>query len=130
METEFKILQGKTITEIDGLTVGSERVTFTCSDGTKYVMLHYSDCCESVDIEDVAGDVDDLIGSEILLAEESTSDENPEGVKPEYQDSFTWTYYKLATINGYVTIRWYGSSNGYYSESVNFEVLELLGVAL
>jgi len=68
--------------------------------------------------------LDDLIGSPITLAEEviHEQDVNPNGVKiPEYQDSFTWTFYKLSTIKGYVTIRWYGNSNGYYSESVSWE---------
>ena len=87
-------------------------------------MDHDQDCCEDVSVEDIAGNIQDLIGSPILQAEESTSDETPEGVKPEYQDSFTWTFYKLATVKGYVTIRWYGESNGYYSESVDFEKVE------
>lgn len=68
----------------------------------------------------------DLIGKPLLMAEEVTNDqdENPEGVKiPKYQESFTWTFYKLATINGYVTISWYGESNGYYNESVSFRTI-------
>jgi hypothetical protein len=54
------------------------------------------------------------------LVEESTSGENPPGVKVEYQNSFTWTFYRFGTVKGYVTVRWYGESNGYYSESVDF----------
>ena len=117
-ETKFAELVGKTILKIQGLEKGSDEVIFVCSDGSKYAMYHEQDCCECVDIDDVIGDVEDLIGSEIIIAEENSNSEgNP---KDKYDDSFTWTFYKLATKKGYVDIRWYGTSNGYYSEEVNF----------
>jgi hypothetical protein len=74
-----------------------------------------------VTVEDIVGDLADLVGDPILVAEEATSDQNPDGVTKKYQDSFTWTFYKFATRKGYVDIRWYGESNGYYSERVDFE---------
>ena len=96
-----------------------DKICFTCADGTKYVMYHDQDCCESVVINDISGDWDDLIGSPLLIAEaalnSSTDDEKESG------DSQTWTFYKFATIGGYVDIRWIGESNGYYSESVTFK---------
>lgn len=121
----FEELKGKIIREIKGLTKGFDRVTFHCDDGTAYIMYHEEDCCEHVEIEDVIGDIEDLLNTPILLAEEVISGEHPPGVSFEYApDSFTWTFYKLATIKGSVTIRWYGESNGYYSESVSFQVLK------
>lgn len=116
---EFKELVGKTIKSIKGLEKDSEEVIFECMDGSKYKMYHEQDCCESVEIEDVYGDVEDLIGEEILIAEESTNRDGPQLDK--YDDSFTWTFYKLASWKGYVDIRWYGCSNGYYGEDVSFE---------
>ena len=121
----FEILKGKTIQSITGAKAGSEEILIETSDGRDYKMYHYQDCCESVSVEDIVGDIKDIIGSEILLAEEVTSNQNPDGVKKEYQDSFTWTFYKLSTIKGSVTIRWYGESNGFYSESVYFEELKI-----
>ena len=122
---EFSELKGKTVEHISGLKDGSEEVRFYLSDGSVVRMYHEQDCCESVEVEDVIGDVEDLIGSPILMAEEFTyCNEDPEGVVAvPSDDSFTWTFYKLATVKGYVDIRWYGESNGYYSESVDTEVL-------
>ena len=120
MDVNISILKEKTISKIEN---DSEKILFICDNGEKYLMYHDQDCCESVTVEDINGDLEDLIGSPILHAEEIVSNENPEGVHYEGQDSFTWTFYKLATVKGYVTIRWYGESNGYYSESVNFKML-------
>jgi len=117
---EFKDLIGCTLISITGATVGSDVIAFENSDHEKFVLHHLQDCCESVLVEDIEGDIQSLIGHPLTLAEEITSTENPPGVVKEWQYSYTWTFYKLATIKGYVTIRWYGESNGYYSESVDF----------
>lgn len=121
-ERNFSDLIGVTLSSV---TSYGDEIYFEAEDGRKWKLYHEQDCCESVYVEDIAGDLNDLIGTPILQAEEVSSYDNPEGVEiPEYQDSFTWTFYKLATIKGYVTIRWYSESNGYYSESVTFVKLD------
>jgi len=108
-------LIGKTLTAVEN--ENDDRIVFTCNDGKKYIMYHDQDCCEGVSVDDINGDLQDLIGSPITLAEETTNSEDNMGRS---LDSFTWTFYKLATVKGYVDIRWLGESNGYYSESVDF----------
>jgi hypothetical protein len=152
VSVKFADLLGKTLTDIkvkkdDGddritftydngetysLYHSDDRITFTCDNGETYSLYHSQDCCEYVHIEDICGDVPDLIGNPLLLAEEASSrndESTPEGYAYSWASSMgvdhggesnTWTFYKLATINGCVTIRWHGSSNGYYSESVDF----------
>lgn len=125
--SKFKELKGKTIVKFSGLEKGSGGIHIYCSDGSSYQMFHDQDCCESVEVEDVCGDLNSIINSEILLAEQVTSeDENPDEILEHIEgkdfdhESFTWTFYKLVTQNGFITIRWYGCSNGYYSEEVTF----------
>lgn len=118
-DDKFEDLLGKTLI---GVEVHDDSIVFITKDA-QYQLYHEQDCCESVYVEDIIGDVDDLIGSPLLMAEEVTNADEPVDSKVDksYRDySETWTFYKLATIKGYVTIRWYGSSNGYYSESVTF----------
>ena len=116
-------LKGETIVEIGGCEKDSRYIYFILQDGSKVDMYHEQDCCEIVTVEDVCGNPDNLLNSPILMAEEANyHNATPlEKELPEGHYSFTWTYYKLATIKGYVTIRWFGSSNGYYSEKVTIE---------
>ena len=107
-------LLGKTIDHVK--KEDDYNLFFILTEGTTYRMHHIQDCCESVWLEEVIGDLDDLIGSSILVAEERSE-------KMESEDEFcsgTWTFYELATNKGHVTLRWCGTSNGYYGESVDF----------
>lgn len=58
------------------------------------------------------------------MAEEVTNQKEKDGVTVFKEDEWggveEWTFYKFATIHGYVDIRWCGTSNGYYSTSVDF----------
>ena len=114
----IKHLEGLTLASIKGMEPGSEVVVFTTTEGRIYRMLHHQDCCESVRLEDCCGDVEDLIGSPIVTAEERSMQ------GPSRYESSTWTFYSIATNKGTVDLRWLGTSNGYYSERVSFEELD------
>lgn len=111
---EFKQLEGCTIKEIEGLEPGSDEVIFVTDSGN-FKMWHEQDCCESVSVEDIAGDIDDLIGQVILSATEEEKDDES------YSEAAMWTFYRISTFRGTVVIRWWGGSNGWYSVAVSFE---------
>jgi hypothetical protein len=110
----FSDLVGKKIASIEG-GLNSDKLVFTCTDGSEYEMYHNQDCCESVSIEDIDSNLQDFVGETILGAEETS---NSAGDCDD--GSCTWTFYKLYSLNHSATIRWYGSSNGYYSTGVSF----------
>ena len=92
-------------------------ILFTFTDGTTCRFYHQQDCCESVDIEDITGDFSDLIGYPLLVAEVRTNEQ--EGLE---WDIGLWTFYCFRNLGGSVDVRWYGTSNGYYSVEVNMEI--------
>lgn len=118
-------LIGRHLVSVEGLEPDSESAEFKCSDGSHGRMWHPQDCCESVSILDVVGDVADLIDATVLDAREETSDATGADVEDRYlDDSATWTFYIIQTNKGAVTIRWLGTSNGYYAESAEFDFTE------
>ena len=115
---DVSILKGKILKDIK--IEGTENIFFIDEDGIEYKMFQDYDCCANVYIEDICGDINNIIGSEIIMAEEVINrDLSPLN---KFDESYTWTFYKFATVKGYVTIRWYGESNGYYSERVDFVI--------
>ena len=107
-------LKGRILTKID-VNREENEILFEDLEGNKYKMYHWQDCCEEVYIEDICGDLNNLLNEPLIMAEEVTEEGNTEW------GTYTWTFYKLATVKGYVTLRWYGTSNGYYSERVDLE---------
>ncbi len=102
---------GKTFSRV---VADEDTVTFQ-NDEVRYVLYHSTDCCESVCVEEIIADIEDLVGWPLIIARE---DHDAEGEELN-EESYTWTFYNFATFKGYVTIRFLGTSNGYYSEDVD-----------
>lgn len=122
--TIIKELIGKTFVKVEVNTNKYDNDSLVFHDllvpfgGGVYVFSHWQDCCESVYIEDVCGDLSDLENSPILLAEEIIHDPGPGEDEGGYGENL-WTFYKFSTIKGTVVVRFVGSSNGYYSMTVS-----------
>lgn len=130
MNTSIQSLIHQTPLHIEHLSESScgECINFYLDNGKLVTMYHSQDCCEDVHIDGISGNLDSLLFKPLLQVDEKTSTKADEPAKDSSEDdyyndeSYTWTFYTLANISSVVDIRWYGSSNGYYSESVNFSV--------
>lgn len=113
VEVDFNVLKGKIIEDVTYIEEESA-IYFTTSKNKQYVLMHIDECCEDVDLVDIVGDLYSLVGNKIYLAEKiSNSESKPLG---RLQTTYTWTYFKLASRGGYVTLSYYGTSNGHYTE--------------
>lgn len=120
-KVEFGTLQGETISGIKvskGDRGVEDHILFSCESGATYKMFHYQDGCEDVYIADICGDPEDIIGQEVLVAEERIDLSNND---VDEESSYTYTFYTIRTNQATIDIRWNGHSNGCYSESVAFE---------
>jgi len=100
-------MEGKTFVDVKK-SDNDEEILFFLEDGSHFWMGHNQNCCENVSIEDIVGDLNDLVGTPIIVARESSNNDNPLNGDDNW-GSWTWTFYDFRTIKGDVTIRWYGS---------------------
>ena len=112
----FKTLANKKIVDVRGLKSGSDHISILFADGDAIKFYHSQSCCESVEVDDVYGCEADLVDAIPYDIELVQSNDRP---RDKYDSSFTWSFYKFRTSKGYVDVRWYGCSNGYYSETVD-----------
>ena len=115
MINNFEDMVGNVIRGID-INYDNDEMLFGFDNGERHKLFHEQYCCESVTIKEIHGDLDDLIGTPVLLADVITETDNNWDI----DSTCTWTFYKISTIKGSVTITWLGMSNGYYSERVNW----------
>lgn len=108
----------RTITGVDIATYdGNDAVVLYFDNGYYFAMYHSRMCCENIELIDEDNDdyqsLRGLVGAKLLKIEVTSN-------KPEVPEaeSETWTFYNLVTTRDVVQLRWYGSSNGYYSEEV------------
>lgn len=117
-------LIGEVFTDVSGKRQDEE---FILTNDNFYVAIYVpDDCCNQGWLEDVDGDIKDLLESPITMFEEVGSRERDIGYDSEnhYQDSCTWTYYKIGSEKGSVTLRFVGTSNGYYCERADVHIEE------
>lgn len=118
-EVNFDDLVGKIITKV---SQRSDRIIFKTSDGEVYSLQHDQECCENVELDDVCGDLDDLINEKIIKfyeVQDKKTPLKPEDIGKEDVESHTWAFYHISTLSSHITIKFYGISNGIYSETAN-----------
>lgn len=134
--TKYKRILGLTPTKVEW---DEYQVVLTFPQGV-FTFYHEQDCCENVYVESVTGDLQDLLLGPLLVAEQVAQGESEypkqfrnrdvitnmtrdrlTNTKPSVPtgESQTWSFVKLGNMSDTIIIRWHGSSNGYYSETVN-----------
>lgn len=116
-------LIGSTICSIEGIEKGSEEVRIAYRTNQNHIqvltMFHQQDCCENVFVQSVEGDTN-LEGCIVTYAGEIISEQESDNFSTN-----TKTFYTIACAEKTMVIRWYGESNGYYSERVDIRIKDL-----
>jgi hypothetical protein len=121
---KFEDLKGQTIISYnlikadDSAKIYQDELHLHCESGKTLILTHQEQCCEHVYVEDICGDFSSIMNTPVLKASVVTQD-GAYNDDPCYDEETLWTFYNVSTLTGDMTIRWLGSSNGYYSVEVD-----------
>lgn len=121
---EDRVMIDKMCSEDTLFSFNIDSLVFITDDNFNYVFKHEQDCCETVRLKEIDGDLSDIYDQTVISIEEVSNENKIEGDYDCYSDSYTYTYYKIKTNKGDITFSWYGESNGYYTEKPNFYILK------
>jgi hypothetical protein len=110
----------KQSTAIERTTGPWDTVSFVFDNGDRAEFYHSQDCCETVELTRVFGNVENLVGEPLTIAEDDHPSD-PDWHKESYDEHHTWTRYRFGTLKGIVEFWWLGESSGYYGEDVDLK---------
>lgn len=119
----YNELVGEVLTHIDENADNGE-ILLTTESGRQFKIYHYQDCCESVYIEGTDGDWNQLLNKKLIAVD---CDYEDGGDKEAYDSSSTRTIFTFKVNDATVINKWFGSSNGYYSETASLEEITKKG---
>ncbi len=120
-------MKRKSVIKIEGAEIGSNKILFFCSDGSSYLMSSIVEDGKQY-VENISGDIHSILGSRIIIAEKVTtiSHDILEKMKEplvEPMESIcdgvttdTGVLFKLSTIKGKVSIKWFARSDSYVKD--------------
>jgi hypothetical protein len=113
--------------ELNGLLVkhidcDDEQLIIEVEDGRRFSFCHEQDCCESVSVYSVDGNLKELQGKKLVRIDCDNVDPD-DYVLGEHVDSYTFTNVRFITDEQTSLVRWFGESNGYYGEGISFSEL-------
>lgn len=110
-------------TRILSIESDTEEVRIVLADGRNVRLYHCQDCCESVEIAQIDGDLQRLVGHELQAAYMTYEEKDPAGMDwcDRLDVCLAHNFLHLRSHAGDVCVRWDGWQSGYYSDSITFD---------
>lgn len=118
----FDFIIGKTIKSFN-LNDNKTELIFISEDDKIYKMFYHNMGNSECVLEDIVGDLNDLVGMPILKAYK-TIENGKSKINKFFNDWELWTFYNFSTIKGTITLKWVDIDDYYYSVEVQFEEIK------